>query len=149
MPASPRSRKSPDPDAVADRIHSAAIHILRRVRREDPGMGLSGPRASALSVVVFGGPVTLGALAAAEQVRPPTMTHLVRALERMGLVTRVPDPDDGRIVRIAATRRGKALLEAGRARRVSALSRQLRTLPKRDLAVLARAADLLDALSHE
>jgi DNA-binding MarR family transcriptional regulator len=149
MTPAARSRKSPDPDAVADRIHSAAIHILRRVRREDPGMGLSGPRASALSVVVFGGPVTLGALAAAEQVRPPTMTHLVRALERMGLVTRVPDPDDGRIVRIAATRRGKALLEAGRARRVSALSRQLRTLPKRDLAVLARAADLLDALSHE
>jgi len=149
MPAAARSRKSPDPDAVADRIHSAAIHILRRVRREDPGMGLSGPRASALSVVVFAGPITLGALAAAEQVRPPTMTHLVRALERMGLVTRVADPADGRIVRIAATRRGKALLEAGRARRVNALSRQLRTLPKRDLAVLARAADLLDGLSHD
>ena len=149
MPAAARSRKSPDPDAVADRIHSAAIHILRRVRREDPGMGLSGPRASALSVVVFAGPITLGALAAAEQVRPPTMTHLVRALERMGLVTRVADPADGRIARIAATRRGKALLEAGRARRVNALSRPLRTLPKRDLAVLARAADLLDGLSHD
>jgi DNA-binding MarR family transcriptional regulator len=149
MPTAAGSRKSPDPDAVADRIHSAAIHILRRVRREDPGMGLSGPRASALSVVVFGGPITLGALAAAEQVRPPTMTHLVRALERMGLVTRVADPDDGRIARIAATRRGKALLEAGRARRVNVLSRQLRTLPGRDLAVLARAADLLDVLSHD
>lgn len=149
MPTPSRSRKSPDPDAVADRIHSAAIHILRRVRREDPGMGLSGPRASALSVVVFGGPVTLGALAAAEQVRPPTMTHLVRALERMGLVSRIADPDDGRIVRIAATRRGRALLEAGRARRVSLLSRQLRTLSKRDLAVLARAAELLDVLSHD
>ena len=149
MPPPPRSRKSPDPDAVADRIHSAAIHILRRVRREDPGMGLSGPRASALSVVVFGGPITLGALAAAEQVRPPTMTHLVRALERMGLVTRVADPDDGRIVRIAATRRGKALLDAGRARRVRILSGRLRTLPKRDLATLARAAELLDVLSHD
>lgn len=149
MPTPPDSRKSPDPDAVADRIHSAAIHILRRVRREDPGMGLSAPRASALSVVVFAGPITLGALAAAEQVRPPTMTHLVRALQRMGLVTRVADPDDGRIVRIAATRRGKALLEAGRARRVSVLSRRLRGLPKRDLAVLARAAELLDVLSHD
>lgn len=149
MPAPSRSRKSPDPDAVADRIHSAAIHILRRVRREDPGMGLSAPRASALSAVVFGGPITLGALAAAEQVRPPTMTHLVRALEAMGLVTRVADPDDGRVVRIAATRHGKALLEAGRARRVSVLSRQLRTLPKRDLAVLARAAELLDGLARD
>jgi len=67
----------------------------------------------------------------------------------MGLVTRVADPDDGRIARIAATRRGKALLEAGRARRVNALSRRVRTLPGRDLAVLARAADLLDVLSHD
>ena len=149
MAAPRRSRKSPDPDAVADRLHSAAIHILRRVRREDVGMGLSGPRASALSVVVFAGPVTLGALAAAEQVRPPTMTHLVRALERLGLVTRVPDPHDGRVTRVAATRRGKALLAAGRARRVGALSRQLRTLPKRELAVLAQAAELLDALAHD
>ena len=149
MPTPARSRKTPDPDAVADRIHSAAIHILRRVRREDPGMRLSAPRASALSVVVFCGPITLGALAAAEQVRPPTMTHLVRALERMGLVTRVADPDDKRIVRIAASRRGKALLEAGRARRVSVLSRQLRTLTKHDLAVLARAAELLDGLSRD
>jgi len=93
--------------------------------------------------------ITLGALVAAEQVRPPTMTHLVRALERMGLVTRVADPDDGRIARIAATRRGKALLDAGRARRVRILSRRLRTLPKRDLATLARAAELLDVLSHD
>ena len=149
MAPPPRSRKSPDPDAVADRLHSAAIHILRRVRREDAGMGLSAPRASALSVVVFGGPITLGALAGAEQVRPPTMTHLVRALEALGLVTRVADPEDGRIVRIAATRRGRTLLAAGRARRVSVLSRQLRTLSKRDLATLARAAELLDVLSHD
>ena len=149
MAPPPRSRKSPDPDVVADRLHSAAIHILRRVRREDAGMGLSAPRASALSVVVFGGPITLGALAAAEQVRPPTMTHLVRALEALGLVTRVADPEDGRIVRIAATRRGRTLLAAGRARRVSVLSRQLRTLSKRDLATLARAAELLDVLSHD
>ena len=149
MAPPPRSRKSPDPDAVADRLHSAAIHILRRVRREDAGMGLSGPRASALSVVVFAGPITLGMLAAAEQVRPPTMTHLVRALERMGLVTRVADPDDRRVVRIAATRRGRALLAAGRKRRVTVLSRQLKKLSTRDLATLARAADLLDSLARD
>lgn len=112
-------------------------------------MGLSPPRASALSVIVFGGPITLGALAAAEQVRPPTMTHLVRALEEMGLVTRVADPDDGRLVRIHATRHGKELLDAGRARRVGVLSREMRTLSKRDLATLARAAELLDKLSHD
>ncbi|HJU65574.1 MAG TPA: MarR family transcriptional regulator, partial [Gemmatimonadaceae bacterium] len=97
-----RARASPPPDAreaerIADRVHSAAIHLLRRLRKEDTKTGLSAPRLSALSVVVFGGPLTLGALAAAEQVRPPTMTRLVTALEKRGLVTREPDPDDGRL----------------------------------------------------
>src|SRR5919199_1876113 len=81
--------------AVADRLHSAAIHLLRRLRKVDEASGLSAPRLSALSVLVFAGPRTLGELAAAEQVRPPTMTRLVRALERSGLVTREHDPDDG------------------------------------------------------
>jgi hypothetical protein len=70
-----------DADRVADRVHSAAIHLLRRLRREDDRWGLSAPRLSALSVLVFGGrALTLGELAAAEQVRPPTMTRLVSAL---------------------------------------------------------------------
>ncbi len=96
----PRANSSGD---VADRLHSAAIHLLRRLRREDDASGLSAPRLSALSVVVFGGPVTIGALAAAEQVRVPTMSRLVAALEADGLVRRKPDVDDGRVVRVAAT----------------------------------------------
>ena len=86
-----------DVDAVADRLHSAAIHLLRRVRKEDDASGLTAPRLSALSVLVFGGPKTIGELAAAEQVRPPTMSVIVADLARAGLVTREPDPDDGRI----------------------------------------------------
>ena len=53
---------------VADRLHSAALHLLRRARTADAGMDLDGPRASALSVLVFGGPVPLTRLAAIEQV---------------------------------------------------------------------------------
>src|SRR5918999_2994793 len=102
---------------LADRLHSAAIHLLRRLRREDARTGLSGPRLSALSVVVFAGPLTLGELAAAEQVRPPTMTRLVRALEARGLVTREPDERDGRVVRLRATAKGRSLMAQGRARR--------------------------------
>jgi DNA-binding MarR family transcriptional regulator len=149
MAPSSRSRKPPaDRSLVADRLHSAAIHILRRLRREDPAMGLSGPRASALSVIVFGGPITLGDLAAVEQVRPPTMTHLVRALEHMGLVTRVPDPHDHRVVRIAATHRAHAVLAEGRARRVGALTQALDGLGERDVATLSRAAYLLEWLAR-
>src|SRR5918999_325999 len=103
--------------ALADRLHSAAIHLLRRLRRVDATTGLSGPRLSALSVVVFGGPLTLGELAAAEQVKPPTMTRLVRALEARGLVSRETDEHDGRVVRLRATAKGRSLMAQGRARR--------------------------------
>src|ERR687886_968937 len=91
---------------AADRFHSAAIHALRHVRREDPASGLSAARLSALSVLVFGGPRTLGELAAAEHVRPATMTRIVQALEREGLVRRQADPDDGRVTRLHATAKG-------------------------------------------
>jgi DNA-binding MarR family transcriptional regulator len=140
-------RGTPSPDELADRLHSAAIHLLRSLRREDARSGLTAPRLSALSVVVFGGPLTIGELAAAEQVRPPTMTRLIDALERDGLVTRTRDAGDGRVTRIDATARGQRLLAAGRARRVAALARQMATLAAADRATLARAAALIESLA--
>src|SRR5213594_598735 len=91
---------------AADRFHSAAIHALRHVRREDPSTGVPPAQLSALSVLVFGGPRTLGELAAAEQVRPPTMTRIVQALEAEGLVRRERDAKDGRVHRLHATAKG-------------------------------------------
>jgi len=129
---------------LADRLHSAAIHLLRRLRREDDASGLPAPQLSALSVIVFGGPITLGALAAAEQVRPPTITKLVATLEDAGLVAREPDPNDGRIVRVRSTARGARLLHEGRQRRVAALAASLAELPAADRAQLARAASVLE-----
>src|SRR3954464_10292919 len=102
------------PADLADRLHSAAIPLLRRLRREDDAAGLPAPQLSALSVIVFGGPITLGALAAAEQVRAPTITKLVIALENAGLVEREPDESDRRIVRVRATAKGTRLLQEGR-----------------------------------
>src|SRR5512142_3498599 len=113
--APPRVRKAPrrpggarrpfmtDRAAIADRLHSLAIHLLRRVARSDQQGGVTGPRLSVLSVLVLGGgPRSVGELAAAEHVRPPTMTRLVQAMEAEGLVTRTPAPEDARIVRIRA-----------------------------------------------
>lgn len=137
----------PSPADLADRLHSAAIHLLRAVRREDAASDLSGPRLSAMSVIVFAGPVTLGQLAAAEQVRPPTMTRLVNALEADGLVVRHADPSDARVTRIRPTARGRALLEAGRARRVAALARPLADLSVDEQLVLARAAGLMESIA--
>jgi DNA-binding MarR family transcriptional regulator len=145
--ASSRAPRANSPDHVADRLHSAAIHLLRRLRREDDASGLSAPRLSALSVMVFGGPITIGALAAAEQVRVPTMSRLVAALEADGLVRRVPDESDGRVVRVAATPAATALLHAGRRRRVSALSADVGKLSASERKALLAAIPLLERLA--
>jgi DNA-binding MarR family transcriptional regulator len=129
---------------LADRLHSSAIHLLRRLRREDDASGLPAPQLSALSVIVFAGPITLGALADAEQVRPPTITRLVDKLEAAGLVDRVSDPADRRISRVAATPKGVKLLHDGRRRRVASLANSLRELPEKERAALAKAVPILE-----
>src|SRR3954471_9374068 len=129
---------------AADRFHSAAIHALRHVRREDPATGLGPARLSALSVLVFGGPRTLGELAAAEQVRPPTMTSIVRALEDGGYVRRESDPNDGRIARVSATPKGNQVLQRGRRRRVERLGRRLAKLDPSEVETIRHAAELVE-----
>lgn len=133
--------------AVADRLHSAAIHLLRHLRKQDDAGVLSAARLSALSVVVFGGPSTIGQLAAAEQVSRPTMTRLLAAMERTGLVKRAGDAADHRVVWIHATARGRRLLHAGRRRRVAALAAALAGLSAADRGRLAKAAALMERLA--
>jgi DNA-binding MarR family transcriptional regulator len=130
-------------EALADQLHSCAIHLLRQLRKEDDASGLSAPRLSALSVVVFGGPLTLGRLAAAEQVKPPTMTRIVTGLEKDGLVQRAGDPRDRRLTRIHATVKGQRVLAAGRARRIEKLAAAVKQLPGSKLAELKRGIQVL------
>jgi len=134
---------------LADGLHSVAIHLLRRLRREDEAMGLSPARASVLSVLVFGGERTLRALADAEQVSAPTMSRMVAAMERAGHVRRRPDPNDARAIRIEATARGRRLLRRGRERRVQRLTELLERVGEGDQALLARAVDVLQAVLRE
>jgi DNA-binding MarR family transcriptional regulator len=140
----------PDDDipALADRLHSAAIHLLRGVRREDAAAGIPPAQLSALSVLVFGGPLALGRLAAVEQVRPPTMSRIVSSLERAGLVTREPHPSDARSSLVTATAEGRALLVAGRRRRAGVLETRLRELAPEQLDALRRAAAALETISR-
>lgn len=136
------------PDEIAARLHSAAIRLLRMARRQDDSSGLSAPRLSALSVVVFAGPLSLAELAAEEQVRAPTMTRIVEALVQAGLVTRESDPRDRRMVRIEATEEGRAVLESGRRRRVEAISERLSGLAEDERRTLDRAAGLIERLTR-
>ena len=131
---------------LADRLHSSAIHLLRHLRKEDDASGLTAPRLSALSVIVFAGPVTVGDLARAEQVQPPTISRLVQDLERDGLVSRNEDASDGRVRWVEATAKGTRLLHEGRSRRVARLARGLASLTARERSTLSAAAELLDDL---
>jgi DNA-binding MarR family transcriptional regulator len=129
---------------AADRFHSAAIHALRHVRREDPATGVPPAQLSALSVLVFGGPRTHGELAAAEQVRPPTMTRIVQALEAAGLVRRARDPHDARVHRLHATAKGRRVMQRGRERRVANLATLLDRLSPGQIARVNEAAGLVE-----
>lgn len=131
---------------LADRLHSAAIRLLRSVRHLDEETGLSGPRLSLLSVLVFRGPATIGELAEAEQVTPPTISRMVKDMEREGLVTRRTDPSDRRVHRIRATPAGRSVLQAGRRRRVASLADGLSTLTGEERRVLTEAARILGSL---
>ena len=134
---------------LADRLHSAAIHLLRRVRKEDASTGEGPARLSALSVLVFGGPMTLGQLAAAEQVRPPTMTRIVTGLEKSHLAERQRDSGDARRVQIRATAKGIKLLQRGRQRRIAYLAAQLRDLGAVELSQLSGAVEVLERVLRE
>jgi DNA-binding MarR family transcriptional regulator len=129
---------------VADRLHSAAIHLLRRLRVEDEALGISAPRLSVLSVLVFAGPKRMGELARIEQVEPPTMSRLVDGLVRDGLAVREPDPDDARAVRVRATPTGARTLRRGRAKRLETLQNTLASLSPTDLAALGDGVEVLE-----
>jgi DNA-binding MarR family transcriptional regulator len=132
---------TPERDDLAPRLHSAVLHLLRRLAGEDRASGQSPARLSALSVLVFGGDRSIGRLARDERVSAPTMTRLVAGLERDGLVARFADPDDRRSTRLAATDEGRRILLDGRERRVVALESLL------DGATAAERECLRDATS--
>jgi DNA-binding MarR family transcriptional regulator len=140
------ARRASPAFVTADRLHAAAIHLLRRLRREDTAAGLAPARLSALSVLVFGGPMSLSALAEAEQVQAPTMTKIAQALEAAGLVRREPVPGDRRGARLVATARGRRILLEGRRRRVARLAADLEALPAAGQRALERAVAILERL---
>jgi DNA-binding MarR family transcriptional regulator len=145
-PKKPATDASPGVTAIADHLHSAAIHLLRRVRKQDVATGEGPARLSALSVLVFGGAKTLGELAAAEQVKPPTMSRIVAGLARNHLIEITADPEDARRMRIRATAKGTRLLQKGRELRIAYLASRLEALNPQDLAKLGEGVKILRKL---
>lgn len=138
----PPRRASP----IAEPLHRGALHLLRLLRREDHASGLSPARLSALSVLVFGGPHTLGELAAAEGVSAPTMSRLVAELERDRWIIRRVDAADARIAHLEATAPARTRLLDGRARRLGVLSHGLGAISAADRRALQGALPALERL---
>jgi DNA-binding MarR family transcriptional regulator len=130
---------------LADRLHSAAIHLLRRLRMQDLASGIGPAKLSALSVLVFSGkPLTLAELAAAEQVKNPTMSRLIAAMERDRLVRITQAKEDARSILITPTHKGKALLLAGKKRRVESLAEALKPCGEAQLDQVGKTVELLN-----
>ena len=145
LAASPTPGQPSDVIQVAERLHSASIHLLRRLRIRDSESGIGPAQLSALSVLVFGGPRSLGELADAEQVKAPTMSRIVAGLERSGLVKR-KTTDDKRRVRLEATAKGMKILQEGRRRRVESLAAALKGLSETDLQQVTHLAEFMQQL---
>ena len=140
---------SPEAVEAADRLHSAAIHLLRGLRIRDRELGIGPAQLSALSVLVFAGPKSLAGLAEAEQVKPPTMSRIVTGLLRAKLVHRKTDKQDRRAVIIEATEKGVRIMQEGRRRRVEALAAAVRGLPRKEIVQLREVAQIMEHLARK
>jgi DNA-binding MarR family transcriptional regulator len=128
---------------VAARLRVAIFRTARRLRQE-AGIDLGPALIAALGTIERHGPLTPSELADLEQVKRPTATRLIIRLEAEGLIVRARDPADGRSSLVSASTRGLALLRRLRKRRTAYLARRLRELEADDVAVLARAAEVLE-----
>jgi DNA-binding MarR family transcriptional regulator len=139
--------KSDEIWGLAERLHSAAIHLLRRLRVQDLASGVGPAKLSALSALVFSKrPLSLSELATAEQVKNPTMSRLVSAMERDGLVTTETMKSDARSIHITPTDRGKNLLLAGKKRRVDSLAKAIGALNESQLKEMENATTLFEEI---
>lgn len=133
---------------LADRLHSAAIHLLRRARRSDPLTGATPAQLSALSVLMSGRK-TLGDLAAAEQVRAPTISRLAGEMERIGLIRRRDDPRDARVVHVEMTAKGRRVLGKGRELRIADIEGRVRRLDTIDIGTLEKAVGIIEGMLRD
>ena len=124
-----------------------SVARLARLLRQQDESGLSATLTAALATISREGPMTLGELAAREQVAPPSITKVVGKLEDRGLVERRVDDRDRRVTRVEISPAGTEQLVAARNRRTAWLATRLFDLDPVELDGLAQALTVLDALA--
>ncbi|MEA3019627.1 MAG: hypothetical protein QOI47_1151 [Actinomycetota bacterium] len=135
-----------DATEIADRLSHAVTRLARMLRQQDEGE-LTPTMRAALGTIARDGPLTLGELAAIEQVAPPTVTKVVGKLEDAGLVERVGDVADRRVCRVSLSDTGRRRLESDRKRRRAWLTGQVQRLDAGGLDRLAAAVDVIERLT--
>jgi DNA-binding MarR family transcriptional regulator len=130
-----------NPAAVGELFETVTVLMMRHVPAPD---GLSLTAAATLGSLRRRGPQRITELAVAQGVTQPSMTQLLRRLEDAGLVARVPDPNDGRVVLVELTPAGDETLRTRWQTRLEHLDKVLETLTDEERATLQRAAE--DAL---
>ncbi|HXH57015.1 MarR family winged helix-turn-helix transcriptional regulator [Iamia sp.] len=144
----PRATSPADLAGTAASLRLAVGRLSRRMRQESAvGHSLTG--IGILATLDRQGPTTLGELAAAERVAPPTVTKAVAALVADGLIEKIHDPDDRRIHRARLTAAGRQDLAEMRSRRDAWLATRLAALPTNDVDRLAALLPLLEALTAD
>ena len=144
-PAAPSPSAPDDEAALAARLRLVVTRLYRQLRQQ-VAAGLTPSQISTLSAVHRMGSPTLGELAAAEQVQPPSMTRTVTALEASGMIERLVDPDDGRVVRVRLNAEGGRTLQRIRSMRNALLARRLRRLTADERRQLAELMPVLERL---
>lgn len=127
----------------------AVVRLARQLRFRRPDSPVSLTQLSALATVFKDGPMTPGALAARERVRPPSMTRVIASLVDLGFVDRSAHPDDGRQVLVSVSAAGVDLIEAERRASREWLTQRLAALTAAERATLLAAADLMLAIVDE
>jgi DNA-binding MarR family transcriptional regulator len=136
----------PEPAATAGRLRLAMAGLSRRLRKDWPDE-LTPSRVSALATVAAGEPLAVGELAKRMAVSTPTVSHIVDALDKQGLIARLPDPHDRRICRLTTSDAGAELLEELSRRTTGLLADRIHQLPPAQQSALEAALPALEALA--
>lgn len=127
----------------------AVIRLARQLRFRRPDSPVSLSQLSALATVAKEGPMTPGALAIRERVRPPSMTRVIASLVDLGFVDRTAHPADRRQVLVSVSQSGTDLIEAERKASREWLQQRLAELTAEQRKTLLDAADLMLAIVDE
>ncbi|MFI5711910.1 MarR family winged helix-turn-helix transcriptional regulator [Kribbella sp. NPDC051620] len=133
---------------LASALRSSTLRLSRQIRRQRvEGHDLTANQLGVLGALGKHDAMTIGELAAHEQVKPPSMTRIVSNMEEAGLVVRRPHETDKRQIVVDLTQAAHDLIQANRRRRDEWLQTKLKKLTPEERDILRKAAPVLERLA--